>query len=106
MGEAKSVELSFAVVSNEDFPKCRWASQHIDCSQSPLKLPKRILGDRMRLQQVLINLIKNALEFTSKGKVRIVVAYDWARSRLLVAVQDTGRGIASEKIIGFNQMFG
>lgn len=60
-------------------------------------MPKMIYGDHMRLQQVLINLIKNALKFTStNGFVKINASYIHKSNEILVAIQDTGIGI-SEK---------
>ena len=40
-------------------------------------LPETLYGDGLRLKQVLINLVKNALKFTHKGKITIHVAYDY-----------------------------
>ena len=60
-------------------------------------MPKLIFGDKMRLQQILINLIKNALKFTSQnGFVKINASYIKKEERILVKVQDTGIGISKQ----------
>lgn len=61
--------------------------------------PKVLIGDAMRLQQVLINLSGNAIKFTSEGEVVIqikVVASAGANFTLKFAVRDSGIGIAPE----------
>ena len=40
-------------------------------------LPLKLVGDQVRLQQVLINLTKNALKFTRKGRITLIIAYDY-----------------------------
>ena len=62
-------------------------------------LPRHLVGDAMRLQQVLINLGGNAIKFTSEGEVVVSVAVverDAAAVTLEIAVRDTGIGIAPE----------
>ena len=60
-------------------------------------MPPLITGDYMRLQQVMINLIKNALKFTSQnGFVKINASYIKSESRILVKIQDTGIGISKK----------
>jgi PAS domain S-box-containing protein len=73
-------------------------------------VPPRLLGDAMRLQQVLINLGGNALKFTTEGEVVISIAVRGqaaGRVRLEFAVSDTGIGIAPENqariFAGFTQ---
>jgi PAS domain S-box-containing protein len=60
-------------------------------------LPPRIMGDTARVQQVLLNLIGNAIKFTRLGGVRIEVVPQ-ADDTLKISVIDTGIGIAAEKI--------
>lgn len=63
-------------------------------------VPPRILGDKVRLNQVLINLVGNALKFTQKGEVSISVkllSLNGNEVHLLFEVEDTGIGIPQEK---------
>ena len=63
-------------------------------------IPFRVKGDPVRLKQILINLLGNAVKFTEKGGVTCFVSCEergenWAR--LLFEVRDTGVGIPPEK---------
>ena len=58
-----------------------------------MKLPDRLNGDELRLKQVLINLVKNALKFTRIGHVRILAGYDSKKGSLIVHVADSGKGV-------------
>ena len=58
-------------------------------------VPEYVLGDAIRLQQILVNLISNALKFTQQGEVNVWVKYD---DYLQISVQDTGIGIAIDHI--------
>jgi signal transduction histidine kinase/DNA-binding LacI/PurR family transcriptional regulator/AraC-like DNA-binding protein len=51
----------------------------------------RIWGDRTRLQQVTLNLVSNAVKFTSRGEVTLSVYVEG--NRVVIAVRDTGLGI-------------
>ncbi|WP_439535648.1 CHASE domain-containing protein [Methyloversatilis sp.] len=65
----------------------------------PEDLPQRVLGDAGRLRQVLSNLLANAVKFTERGSVALVlrlVARDQAGLTLRFEVHDTGLGIAPE----------
>ena len=64
-------------------------------------VPRIVSGDALRLHQVLVNLVGNAVKFTEEGQVRIRVqdvGTDAARPTLRIAVCDTGIGIAPEQI--------
>ncbi len=59
-----------------------------------------LIGDAARLQQVLINLLGNAVKFTEKGEVELRIALESAPGpdvRLRFVVRDTGIGIAGEQ---------
>ena len=60
----------------------------------------------MRLKQILINLVKNALKFTQNGFIRIMVSYDKANEYLIVHVSDTGKGIKAEEKDQLFSLFG
>lgn len=64
-------------------------------------LPNLLLVDPIRLKQVLINLISNAIKFTEKGSVEVYVMYlprEGKNGELKVEVKDTGIGISEENI--------
>ena len=61
-------------------------------------VPPRILGDVNRLRQTLINLLGNALKFTSAGEISLKVTFDAAQQIIQFAIQDTGIGIPEEGI--------
>jgi len=65
----------------------------IDYKISP-EVPKYILGDAIRLRQIILNLCGNALKFTHSGEVRVVVSSH--SSQIKIDVIDTGIGIADE----------
>ena len=69
---------------------------HVKDKMTLGSLPEFLCGDVVRLKQILINLVKNALKFTIKGTIRIIVAYDNSNEILKVHVVDTGKGIKEE----------
>lgn len=60
-------------------------------------IPRSILTDPTRLQQVILNLIKNAIKFTEKGFVCLSVKTTEDKKSLLFEIIDTGIGISKEK---------
>ena len=62
--------------------------------------PDALRGDVVRLRQILVNLIGNAIKFTEQGQITVAVALEQPTDRGLMlhfAVRDTGVGIPSEK---------
>jgi len=57
-------------------------------------VPERICADRIRLRQILINLLGNAIKFTVEGGVELLVAHN--DGRMIVTISDTGPGISVE----------
>jgi signal transduction histidine kinase/CheY-like chemotaxis protein len=70
------------------------------CSEVSPTVPDRLIGDPLRLQQVLINLLGNALKFTEEGAVGLEITAELARNGevlLMFEIKDTGIGISPEK---------
>ena len=66
----------------------------------PVDLPDHLVGDPLRLRQVLINLADNAIKFTQRGEVALRVAQEGSGNGevgLHFSVRDTGIGIPAEK---------
>jgi signal transduction histidine kinase/CheY-like chemotaxis protein/ligand-binding sensor domain-containing protein len=70
--------------------------------QLDTKAPSQIIGDSLRLRQVLMNLVGNAIKFTHKGEifinVKLLKTFDDGSVELAFAVKDTGIGIPEDKI--------
>jgi two-component system, sensor histidine kinase and response regulator len=64
-------------------------------------VPQHLMGDRLRLRQIIVNLVGNALKFTELGEVVLLVENDPAASELgslKFTVSDTGIGIPADKL--------
>jgi two-component system sensor histidine kinase/response regulator len=71
-------------------------------------VPSALLGDPLRLRQVLINLIGNAIKFTEQGEIVVRIGRDPGGAgpgSLLFEVSDTGIGISAEKMAGIFSEF-
>jgi PAS domain S-box-containing protein len=66
------------------------------CGYVDERLPSRVTGDAARLRQVIFNLVGNAIKFTETGGVSIIVEPGAQPDDVVIAVRDTGIGIAPE----------
>jgi two-component system, sensor histidine kinase and response regulator len=67
----------------------------------PEALPRRFVGDSGRVRQVLMNLVSNALKFTQRGEVKVLVecaGLDAQLAEMRLSVRDTGVGIPDDKL--------
>jgi CheY-like chemotaxis protein len=65
------------------------------------RIPEVLLGDPVRLHQIILNLVSNAVKFTTKGKITVSVKLleeDEKEASIEFAVTDTGIGIPASKI--------
>ncbi len=72
-------------------------------------LPDRLLGDGLRLTQVLNNLVGNAIKFTPKGEIVVraeLLGEQDGRVRLRIGVRDTGIGMTPEQVGRLFEVFG
>lgn len=60
-------------------------------------IPKTIIGDQFRIRMILLNLLTNAVKFTSKGKISISLKAVTNRNELYFCIKDTGIGIPKNK---------
>jgi signal transduction histidine kinase len=64
-------------------------------------VPDQLLGDPIRLRQILVNLVGNALKFTARGEIVIHVEVERAgdtETELRFSVRDTGIGVPADKV--------
>jgi signal transduction histidine kinase len=68
-------------------------------------VPKRLVGDALRLRQVLVNLVGNAVKFTDSGSVLLSVENESIDGQLRFSLRDTGRGVAPDKLEAIFESF-
>lgn len=97
--EITEFDLASAVETAVDLVASQAASKNLRLSAYfGHNVPEAITGDPTRFQQVLVNLLANAVKFTAAGAVTVEVAFlPGPKSRVRVAVTDTGIGIAPDK---------
>jgi PAS domain S-box-containing protein len=92
------IQLVAEVVS---MMRVRAAEKHLELkTELACPLPKTVLTDPLRLRQVLVNLMGNAIKFTDQGEIRLAVRLisDDGPSRLRFDVTDTGVGMNEEQL--------
>ena len=102
--EKGAVELEIADFAPRDLCEQTLASVRILATKKGLDLqcrvsaqvPPCLRGDALRLQQIVLNLLGNALKFTEHGSVELRM--DYRDGSLVLEVQDTGMGIAAEQL--------
>ncbi|HLG99998.1 MAG TPA: ATP-binding protein [Bryobacteraceae bacterium] len=71
-------------------------------------LPERIIGDDLRIRQILTNLVGNAIKFTEKGRVEVQIEClerTATTASLSMVVADTGIGVPPEKLSAIFEKF-
>ena len=81
--KAKDKGLSFSIEVDED-------------------IPENLYGDELRIKQVMINIINNAIKYTKEGSVKVNISYlkvggDDKKIELVIDVSDTGIGIKEDE---------
>ncbi len=70
--------------------------------------PELIATDRLRLQQILVNLIDNAIKFTDRGGIRLtghITQRPGAEASLVIDIDDTGVGMTADEMSGLFEPF-
>ncbi len=72
------------------------------------EIPKKLIGDEVRIKQILVNILGNAVKFTKSGFIKLVIRMEEREQNLIVlhmSVQDTGIGIKKKDINLVFKMF-
>lgn len=107
--DARKIDIEYSAVSLPDLfrnvqtmleSKARGKGlQYRSYTDSRLSFP--VLGDSLRLTQILLNLIGNAIKFTEEGSIDIqcsIIEMTAADVKVQIRISDTGIGIAPEKL--------
>ena len=79
-----------------------WEKNLVLIKEFDERIPKVLLGDAVRLHQIILNLVSNAVKFTSVGSITVSVrllSEDEKQATIEFAVADTGIGIPESKIV-------
>jgi CheY-like chemotaxis protein len=109
--EAGKLELATELLSLKEVMKnCEKELQHLKLNEDikivyivPENLPEFILGDALRIQQILNHLISNAIKFTKKGSIKIslkIISETVNDVKIVFEVVDTGIGMSKKQYSG------
>lgn len=110
--DAEELELQESVFSPQDLvrsvistmePRAHEKGLVLSYDVAP-DLPPALLGDEVRLNQVLLNLVDNAVKFTSQGRVHVAACVEGANLWTL-QVRDSGRGIPERELLHIFEEF-
>ena len=100
-------------------PAATWKNIRLRCELAP-DVPRRMIGDAVRLKQILLNLIGNAVKFTEHGQVDVEVSIDSRAAQnnassinasgdsimpVFISIRDTGIGIDQARFAELFQPF-
>lgn len=93
----EAIEIAVKTQSQHAYEK----GLELQVAYEPL-LSQHLIGDEKRLKQIINNLVSNAIKFTKRGSVRLIISQEPYKMKsdqvlLRIAVIDTGIGIPSEK---------
>ena len=101
--EKKAFPLASTIIEVVQFqtPAARQKSLELSSDLAD-DLPEEIMGDQLRLKQILLNLLGHAIKFTESGSItltaRIVSGKEAGSSCLHIEVEDTGIGISADQL--------
>ena len=114
--EAGKLELESIPIKTREYLKNIVNTNMLKAQEKGIKMeldfdkniPEEIIGDPLRLGQILKNLISNAVKFTQKGGVTLIVkqiSRDEETSKIYFGIKDTGIGIHADKIDSLFEVF-
>ncbi|MCR4787448.1 MAG: response regulator [Lachnospiraceae bacterium] len=97
--ELVNVDYDIAMVLNDVVNMTLPKAEDKDLSfelKAQESMPSVYHGDEIRIRQILLNLINNAIKYTEKGGVSVNISYDRPFDMMKITVSDTGMGIRKE----------
>ena len=95
-------ELASLISDTVQLNSMRTGSKPIDLEVDvDENLPSHLIGDQLRIKQILNNLLSNAIKYTESGTVRLTVAPGKCNANeevLVITVSDTGQGMSKEQL--------
>lgn len=100
--EERKIDLNSCIESNIQMMQTKLEDKKLKLTTDlDVNIPHIVLGDQVRLSQVLINLISNAIKFTEEGEIKVstrLVSEDEECAEIEFCVHDTGIGIPEHKL--------
>ena len=95
--QAVTFDLPRLIADTADFFRHGAQERRLELRVETPALPRLVTGDKLRLRQVLMNLVGNAIKFTAAGQVSLRVEPAGGQA-IRFSVQDTGMGMAPEEL--------
>lgn len=100
------LHLNELVEETVEIMRIKASEKNIELTCETADLPEVLIGDAVRIRQIVVNLLGNAIKFTERGKIVVSVKMEASLytenekkyQPLSISVQDTGIGIAPEKL--------
>ena len=115
--EAGKLELAIEEININEILKGTFLNYKIQNKQEKVnleistseKIPQILLGDGVRITQIIANLMSNALKFTKKGSVSLhseIISESETTSEIRIKICDTGRGMTQEQTVKIFEEYG
>ena len=90
--------LSDIITDCQSISQLQNSNKNIELKFTPsYPLPKTIKTDRVKLRQIILNLLSNANKFTESGSIELAISYEESENSLIIQVKDTGIGMTAEQ---------
>lgn len=99
---SKAFKIQEVFESLEDFAYARLRNSSVSfLSSFDPKIPDTLVGDRIVLNQILMNILGNAIKFTNTGYIQLAAGLDYTsptQAHLNISIKDTGIGIQESEL--------
>ena len=100
-GEREDIELLSTLTGSVEILRARAGAKGLEltCKQ-PGSVPERVVTDRIKLQEIIVNLVSNAVKYTEHGAIDVELSaeQDGDGARVAIVVRDTGMGMTESQL--------